>query len=184
MIIVNRSNPVDALTVQQIADMYTGRITNWKEVGGDDVPIICHLPFLPNSPTVQWWTSSFLDGKPLSDQVVVGHRWNAIAYRVGGPISGTPGAIGFIRSRDLHRLAERGEAGMLKVLRIRKDAGDDAELPRLGAHGRTDYPLQRPLYAYYDGNAESKVAEEFVRFLAGAAGAGKDPAVRKPKASK
>jgi phosphate transport system substrate-binding protein len=37
--LVHRDNPVESLTLQQIQDIYTGRITNWAEVGGDDVPI-------------------------------------------------------------------------------------------------------------------------------------------------
>ncbi len=37
--IVNKDNPVESLTTQQIYDIYTGRITNWKEVGGNDQPI-------------------------------------------------------------------------------------------------------------------------------------------------
>jgi ABC-type phosphate transport system substrate-binding protein len=38
--LTNRDNPVGGLTHQQIIDIYTGRITNWKEVGGNDVTII------------------------------------------------------------------------------------------------------------------------------------------------
>ena len=37
--IVNKNNPVDSLTKQQLIDIYTGKITNWKEVGGEDVEI-------------------------------------------------------------------------------------------------------------------------------------------------
>ncbi len=37
--VVNESNPVDDLTTDQIRDIYSGRITNWKEVGGNDEPI-------------------------------------------------------------------------------------------------------------------------------------------------
>ena len=38
--IVNPENPVSDLTVEQIADIYTGKITNWSEVGGNDASIV------------------------------------------------------------------------------------------------------------------------------------------------
>lgn len=40
-IIVNNENPVADLNVEQIAKLYTGEITNWKDVGGGDAPIVC-----------------------------------------------------------------------------------------------------------------------------------------------
>ena len=44
--VVNESNPVDSLTTEQIRGIYAGEITNWKEVGGNDAPI---LPFQRNA---------------------------------------------------------------------------------------------------------------------------------------
>ena len=38
--IVNKDNPVEDLTLAQISDIYTGKITNWKEVGGRDAAIV------------------------------------------------------------------------------------------------------------------------------------------------
>ncbi|MCL2324757.1 MAG: phosphate ABC transporter substrate-binding protein [Actinomycetia bacterium] len=38
-VVVNPANPVRNLTLAQLRDIYAGKITNWKEVGGDDVPI-------------------------------------------------------------------------------------------------------------------------------------------------
>ncbi|MGE5627887.1 MAG: PstS family phosphate ABC transporter substrate-binding protein [Solirubrobacterales bacterium] len=40
--LVNKANPVDNLTVQQLQDIYQGKIKNWKEVGGDDKEIIAY----------------------------------------------------------------------------------------------------------------------------------------------
>jgi len=39
VIIVNPENPITSLSIKQIQDIYTGKITNWKEVGGNDAPI-------------------------------------------------------------------------------------------------------------------------------------------------
>jgi phosphate transport system substrate-binding protein len=40
-VIVNPDNPVADLTVEQIAGVYTGAITSWSELGGEDLPIVC-----------------------------------------------------------------------------------------------------------------------------------------------
>lgn len=40
-IIVNPDNPVTDLTIEQIGKIYSGKITNWKEIGGIDAPIVC-----------------------------------------------------------------------------------------------------------------------------------------------
>ena len=39
-IVVNTENPVSDLSLEQLADIYTGKVTNWKEVGGNDAPIV------------------------------------------------------------------------------------------------------------------------------------------------
>ena len=44
--VVNADNPVDSLTIEQVQKIYTGEITNWSEVGGDDLPIV---PFQRNA---------------------------------------------------------------------------------------------------------------------------------------
>ena len=44
-VIVNEDNPVENLSTEQLRDIYAGKITNWKEVGGNDEPIV---PFQRN----------------------------------------------------------------------------------------------------------------------------------------
>jgi phosphate transport system substrate-binding protein len=46
LFIVHPSNPIESLTIQQIQDIYTGKITNWKEVGGNDAKI---QPYVRNA---------------------------------------------------------------------------------------------------------------------------------------
>ena len=43
-LVVHKDNPIASLTRQQIADIYTGKITNWKDVGGTDAPIAVIVP--------------------------------------------------------------------------------------------------------------------------------------------
>lgn len=40
--VINASNPVDSLTIKQIQGIYTGKVTNWKEVGGEDLEIVAY----------------------------------------------------------------------------------------------------------------------------------------------
>jgi len=40
--VVNKDNPVDTLTVEQLKGIYSGKITNWKELGGNDAPILAY----------------------------------------------------------------------------------------------------------------------------------------------
>lgn len=44
MIVVNAENRVKSLSKEQLKDIFTGRILNWKEVGGDDAPILVVWP--------------------------------------------------------------------------------------------------------------------------------------------
>ncbi|MCL2696102.1 MAG: substrate-binding domain-containing protein, partial [Clostridiales bacterium] len=51
--IVNADNPVDSLTTKQIQDIYSGKIKNWKQVGGEDKPIVAfQRPELSGSQTM------------------------------------------------------------------------------------------------------------------------------------
>jgi len=40
--LINKKNPVNSLTHQQLVDIYSGKTTNWKEVGGNDAEIIAY----------------------------------------------------------------------------------------------------------------------------------------------
>ncbi|MBP1591217.1 MAG: substrate-binding domain-containing protein [Oscillospiraceae bacterium] len=63
--VVNKNNPVDSLTSEQIRDIYSGKITNWKEVGGNDAKII---PYQRNKDSgSQNYMTEFMKGYDLMD---------------------------------------------------------------------------------------------------------------------
>jgi len=81
--VVNKDNPVDSLTQQQIKDIYSGKITNWSEVGGNDEPVI---PYQRNNDSgsqnymVDFMKDSDLMTPPLSYRIgTMGMLMDAVA---------------------------------------------------------------------------------------------------------
>ncbi len=65
--VVNQNNPVDSLTVEQLKDIYSGKITNWRALGGNDLPII---PYQRNADSgSQNYMISFMGDAPLMEPV-------------------------------------------------------------------------------------------------------------------
>lgn len=64
--LVNKDNPVESLTLEQIVDIYTGKITNWKEVGGEDAEI---FPYQrePNSGSQNLMEKMVMKGTQMID---------------------------------------------------------------------------------------------------------------------
>ncbi len=65
--VVNKDNPVDTLTVEQIKDIYSGKITNWSEVGGNDAEIIAYQRNRDSGS--QNYMISFMGDTPLMEPV-------------------------------------------------------------------------------------------------------------------
>ncbi len=63
-VIVNPENKVSSLTLEQLADIYTGKITNWKELGGDDLKIVV-VSRDTNSGTYETFNELVLNKKDL-----------------------------------------------------------------------------------------------------------------------
>lgn len=92
-LIVNKDVKVDNVTKQQAADIYTGKITNWKEVGGNDAKIVLvHRPDSSGSRTLV--KQIILDGKEFTKDGITQENSGAMKTAVAGP-SGS-GAIGYV----------------------------------------------------------------------------------------
>lgn len=72
--IVNQSNPVDNLSIDQIRVIYTGKITNWNEVGGEDAAITAYLQ--PSDiETGELFNPMVMDGQPTSSLPELSRDW-------------------------------------------------------------------------------------------------------------
>ena len=81
LLMVHSGNKVKALSKEQLKGIFSGKIQNWKEVGGDDAPILVVWPTL-SSGTLAMFQTKIMDNDPVTKNV----------YDVG-TISDTPGAI-------------------------------------------------------------------------------------------
>ncbi len=91
VLIANNDVNVDSLTQQQATDIFTGKITNWKEVGGKDQKItIIHRP--KSSGSRKTIETIVLKGASFTDNAVIQDSNGAV--RAG--IASTPGAIGYV----------------------------------------------------------------------------------------
>lgn len=89
--ITNKDVTVDNLTEQQAIDILTGKITNWKEVGGQDkaITIIHRAKSSGSRATI---TETVLKGAAFTDQAVIQDSNGAVK----AAIANTPGAIGYV----------------------------------------------------------------------------------------
>lgn len=91
-VVVNKNVKVDNLTKAQLIDIFTGKITNWKEVGGEDVKIV-----VINRPKSSGTRATFkkyaLDGNEEKEGVALTQDSSGA---VKGAIVSNPGAIGYL----------------------------------------------------------------------------------------
>lgn len=92
-IIVNAANPVTKLSKEQIAGIFNGKITNWKEVGGRDSLILCVISNLSPG-TNDAFSKIFLDGKKIPIETL--EASSAADLRLS--IASNQDSIGFVAS--------------------------------------------------------------------------------------
>jgi phosphate transport system substrate-binding protein len=91
VVVTNRNNPVAKLTKDQLKGIFTGKITNWKDVGGKDLPVEVVWGKDTLGQNIQF-TRIALDGQPVTANVRQATTYRSIAEVVGEG----PGAIGVI----------------------------------------------------------------------------------------
>jgi len=90
-VVVNPQNPIGALSKEQVKDIFTGRVTNWKEVGGPEAPIVVHSRTVPSG-TYDFFVEVFLDG----EEVIATARQHASNGLVRQAVASDKHAVGFL----------------------------------------------------------------------------------------
>ena len=167
-VVVNPSNPISGLTITQLSAIYTNQITNWKEVGGNDAPIVAiardtnsgtHVFFKEHvvqmlglsseDKSLEYGTKVLL--LPSTEEGVseVAKNPNAIFY---------PG-LGYLTSE-------------VKPLAIKKTADSTGVLPSIETALDGTYPVARPLL-YYTNGVPTGTIKLFIDYCLSPEGQGK-----------
>ncbi|MGZ6231579.1 MAG: phosphate ABC transporter substrate-binding protein, partial [Syntrophales bacterium] len=148
--VVNPRNKVQGLTIDQLSQIYQGKITNWKEIGGDNLTIIV-VSRDSSSGTFESWGHLVLNNARVTPKAQLQASNGAIVQAV----SKNRYAIGYV--------------GLGYV---------DASVKALTVNGiqasaktalSKEYPVARPLYMYTNGQPTGEVAN-FLKFVLSPAG--------------
>lgn len=131
-LILHKDNSIKALTDQQVIDIYTGKITNWKAVGGKDARITV-VNKAEGRSTLELFIHHFkLKNSSIKPQVVIGDNQQGIKT-----VAGNPGAIGYVSIGTAE--FDAGNGVPIKLLPLNGVVAS-VDNVRNGS-----YPLSRPL---------------------------------------
>ena len=145
--IVNDDNPVDNLSTEQLRDIYAGKITNWKEVGGEDLRIQV-INRDEASGTREAFRTIVMDGTPFD-------RRSAVLSGTGqvrDVVSRSRGAIGYISLGFVDSLNAKTSVKAVSVNHV------EASEKTVG------YPISRDLYFFVKG-APSQQAQDYIDYV-------------------
>jgi phosphate transport system substrate-binding protein len=146
-VIVNAGNAVGNLTRDQVRDIFTGAVTNWKEVGGPDAPIhLCSRDEI--SGTYLGFRELAMENKPYALHLKAFTNYLGIVQAVAQDANG----IGYA-SIDL-----AGKDGV-------KAVAIGGTVPTIATVNGGQYPYVRMLHLYTDTKRASSLALEFTHFV-------------------
>ncbi len=162
-IIVHPSNPVSQLTLEQLSDIFTGRITNWQEVGGIDAPIVL-LSRETNSGTHVYFLEEVVRrGDPEATDIFAPHTLlMPSSVGITSEVRRNPKAIGY---DGLGYVDPEHE----KIIAVAADANSPYILPTVETGMDRSYPIARPLFMYTAGEP-SPVVAEYLNWIQGPQG--------------
>ena len=150
-VIVHPSNRINAITKKQIKAIYTGKVSNWSQIGGVGGGKIVVISRDSASGTFEAFNKLALDKARVRPDALLQASNRAVATTVAR----TPGAIGYV---GLGFVSSSVKAVAVDGVRASKETVLSNE-----------YPLSRPLFMYTNGKPKG-AAKEFINFVVSAEG--------------
>jgi len=150
-VIVNPTNKISKLTREQLEGIFTGKITNWKQVGGDNLKIIVYSRET-SSGTYEFFKEHVMNKKNFATSALLMAATGAVVQSV----SQTKGAIGYVGLAYVER--------NVKALPVSYDKGKTYVTPNIENAKSKKYPITRPLYYYING-AKAVNVNPFLKFI-------------------
>ncbi len=158
-LIVHPENPVNSLTIDQLRLIYTGKITNWKEVGGADTPILL-LSRESSSGTFVFFQEHILNKEDFSPSARLLPGTSALVQAVAAD----RGAIAYVGLG----FAEEAK-GKAKTLGVQAKDQPNPVVPSEETVVSGTYPVSRPLFFYTNGTPKDTI-KQFIDFCLSPAG--------------
>jgi phosphate transport system substrate-binding protein len=156
-VVVHPANPLSRLTMDQLAAIFSGSVSNWKDVGGSDLPIVV-LSREVNSGTHVYFKEHVLRRGRKESQVEFAA--NALmlssSQAIADEVSQNPGAVGYYGMGYI--------SAKEKALAIAKDADSPYVQPTIDNVISNAYPISRPLLMVSRGEPQGLVAR-FIDFV-------------------
>ncbi|GAB4545666.1 MAG: phosphate ABC transporter substrate-binding protein [Anaerolineales bacterium] len=151
-VIVNPQNPVNQLTLKQISEIYSGAVTNWKQVGGEDRPIV-KLSRETNSGTHVYFLETVLRLGEKKDKTLFSMDTLLLPSSEGiiAEVRQNPNAIGYDGLGYVPK--------DLKMIAIAKESGGAYVLPSVETVNDKTYAIARDLYMYTNGEPSGAVKD-------------------------
>jgi len=156
-VVVNPGNAVDRLTLGQLAGIFTGRISNWKEVGGKDKKIVV-LSREVNSGTHVYFKEHVLrkNDPDSKEEFLPSALMLSSSQAIADEVAGNSAAIGYYGMGYVSKKQ--------KAIFIAKDEKSEYEAPTIENVVSGKYPISRPLLLYTNG-APQGLVKKFVDFV-------------------
>jgi phosphate transport system substrate-binding protein len=153
-IFLNDANKVQELTLKQLSEIYTGKIRNWKEVGGNDAEIRLY-------------------GRENSSGTYTYFHDEVVKADYAASVQSLPGTAAVVNAvkKDANGIGYGGAAYAVGVkhAKVKKDANSTGFLPTAESIGKGEYPITRYLYMYLR-NRPTGETKKYIDWILGSEG--------------